>query len=55
MAIKMVVIETIDVKGHSILRIKRIRKVQNREKRSNPDTMVSLHVTNMVGDISISI
>lgn len=52
---KMVLVDTIEARGLSSLRIRRTRRVRNREKRSNPNMMIPLYVIDMVEGISRSV
>lgn len=51
----MVLTETIRVKSSSNLRIRRIRGVNNKEKRISLDVIVYLHVIDVAEGIPISV
>lgn len=51
----MVLVETIRIKGPFSLKIRRIRKVRNREKRINLNIMIPLHVIDTIRSTPTSV
>lgn len=54
MVAKIVLVETIEVKGLSSLRIRKIEEVTNKEKKSSPDKMIPLHVKDVIRGILVN-
>lgn len=53
--VEMVLIKTLETKDFSHLKIRRTIGVRNKKNRSNTDTMILLHVTDMAGGTLVSV